>query len=182
MYLQLGYAFIHVCVCIYVCLSVLPLNTYTTLLIYTLCTPVYLHTQVLVVTNVPNSLYNQDYFTLEQTLINNILTTNTQYLNKNSITAISYILGAPVDYTLAIQYITNTSVLYHTKAAADYRGLTGHLANYNQAAAMIVLTTITDPDADSIVPFILNTRKVLGTFQGSNLWRGHKIETYLFGT
>ena len=136
---------------------------------------------MLVVTNVPNSLYNQDYFTLEQTLINNILTTNTQYLNTHSITAISYVLGSPVDYTLAIQYITNSSLLYHTQAAADYRGLTSHLANYNQAAAMIVLATTTDPDADSIVPFILNTRKLIGAFQGSNLWRGHKLETYLFG-
>ena len=97
--------------------------------------------------------------------------------------------GLNISYDLAMQYKNKSSILYHTSTASYYRGSIAGLVNSIGTATRIQIETIIDPDSEDIVPFIVNTRKLLDDFSSSHYYYNHTtvpmtivpVNTYLFG-
>jgi predicted RND superfamily exporter protein len=136
---------------------------------------------IVVATNIQNSTFTSNYFTLEHSLIQNILLSNSKYLDTNSITSISYCQGKRINFTQAVAYKNVSSPLYDTQEASDYRGLTKGIMNVDQTATLIQIKTIVDPDSQAITNFIVEMRNLINSFTSTTTLNGNRIEGYLFG-
>ena len=103
------------------------------------------------------------------------------YVNKNAFTALSYFNGASMDYTTAQGYLDASSASYDTKSAVQYRTLVGSLRSADNSASLIIVTTVVDPDAEIIVPFILKTRDILTAQSNTPYTPGLTLKMYLLG-
>ena len=131
------------------------------------------------------SVYTAEYFALEADLISQFLSSNTKYVNAKSITSITFCNGEAVTYQQAMQYLNRSSLVYHTTAASNYRGLTASLTNSDRTVTNVQVTTIIDPDSTAIFDFIIKTRKLLTNFASSSskyyITSSNYVDLYLFG-
>jgi hypothetical protein len=117
--------------------------------------------QVVMTTGVPQAVSSQAYFQTESNLIKTLLEEQSAYIDKKSITALSYFNGEYVDFSTSQSYLSPSSPQYGSVAATRYRTVAGSLMNTAKSASLILIETIVDPDAEGIVPFILRVRSTL---------------------
>ena len=104
------------------------------------------------------------------------------YLSRNgSITALSYMNGVPISYSTAMGYLNSSSSLYKLPFGLNYRVSVASLVNAKATSSLVQILTVVDPDADAIVPFILNVRDTLQTQMGQAVSKSLNMKLYLFG-
>ena len=137
---------------------------------------------VLVDTSTVNAVYSQEYFDLETTLVEQIMSTQSpRYVDSSSFTSLSYYNGAYFNYSDYIACNTNSSSMYNSDTCSGYRFSTSGLANYDGSVSQIIINTIIDPDSEAIAQFIIDVRNLLESFDSSTFYQNAQLKTYLYG-
>ena len=121
---------------------------------------------IVVTTNgVAGSVMTSNYFTIENALVHELLDTQQpKFIDTRSITALSYFEGNDVTLATSTAYFNTLSPLYNTPIAVSYRALVGNARNTEKSASIVKIETTADPNADLIIPFILNVRDILDSY------------------
>lgn len=137
--------------------------------------------QIVCVTGVPDAVNTESYFKAESNMIRILLESQNNYMNAGSITALSFFNGEYVDFKTSQSYLKRTSSVYDSVAATRYRILAGSLRNAEMSASIVEITTTADPVGEVIVPFILDTRKILLDPDVTNFVPNFTLSSYLYG-
>jgi hypothetical protein len=130
---------------------------------------------------VPDGVNTENYFKAESNMIKILLESQDKYMNAGSIIALSFFNGEYVDFKTSQSYLKRTSPVYDSVAASRYRILAGSLRNAAMSASIVEITTIADPVGEVIVPFILDTRKILLDPAVTNFVPNFTLSPYLYG-
>ena len=114
-------------------------------------------------------------------MIKILLESQDNYMNAGSIIALSFFNGEYVDFQTSQTYLKRTSSVYDSVVAARYRILAGSLRNAEMSASIVEITTTADPVGEVIVPFILDTRKILLDPDVTNFVPNFTLSPYLYG-
>lgn len=137
--------------------------------------------QIVCVTGVPDGVNTENYFKAESNMIKILLESQYNYMNAGSIIALSFFNGEYVDFKTSQSYLKRTSPVYDSVAASRYRILAGSLRNAAMSASIVEITTTADPVGEVIVPFILDTRKILLDPAVTNFVPNFTLSPYLYG-
>lgn len=135
--------------------------------------------QIIVATNIENSIITQPYFTYESQLINELLILESpEFINSNSITAISYFGGQSISYSTAMSYLDPLNL---SPIASSYRVSVYPKLNAVKSATLIEVNTVINPNSQEVVPFIESVRDFLIDFSKDNQFQSETVDLYLFG-
>jgi hypothetical protein len=81
--------------------------------------------QIIVTTGAAGAVLTPDYFIIEQTLISNLLATQTGFMDATSVSALSFFDSQVITFSEAISFFNSTSPAYNTETAGAYRTVVG---------------------------------------------------------
>jgi hypothetical protein len=137
---------------------------------------------IILTTNQPNSIFTEDYFQTESTVIRKLLNTQApEYIDSTSITAVSYFQGVFVSYNRSQDYRSSTSVYYNTSTARAYRVSAASLPNIALSTSLISIETVVQPTSEKVLPFILHVRSILKSFSSNPVVPSLPVDLHLFG-
>ena len=133
-------------------------------------------------TRVPDSVWTQSYFTTEQGVIAEMLATESAFVSSTSFVGVSYVNGANLPLETALGFLNASAPGANETGPQFYRDkIAAVLPSSNLAASQVLVTTIVDPDAQGIVPFIEGVRQTNSEIEAAPIVPSLPTNLYLFG-
>lgn len=117
---------------------------------------------LLLVSTKPDSIFSELYFDLEHSFIKHMYASQSRFIDRNSVQALSYDSGRYISFnTVKSVYYNTSSRGYSSPEAKLFRSVAAQRVNGDRTAAFMTIKPIVNPDSDDILPFVSFVRSLL---------------------
>jgi hypothetical protein len=127
---------------------------------------------VILDTGAPGAVLTPDYFTAENALVRKILAQEPDFVAPSSFSSLSFFQERDISFATAMAYLNQTtpgSFVDTSAAASGWRSVCLGKMNTDKSASLVEIQTTKSPNAQVIVPFIVNVRKLLNGFASAGV-------------